>query len=60
ILSLIRLESNLMLLENYMPSKWPAETRFREVVLKVEDNVCKICGSALIIIEIQKNSYSSL
>jgi len=49
-----------MLLENYMPSKWPAETRFREVVLKVEDNVCKICGSALIIIEIQKNSYSSL
>jgi hypothetical protein len=32
-----------------MPSKWPAGTRFREIVLKVEDNVCKLCGSALII-----------
>jgi hypothetical protein len=32
-----------------MSSKWPSETQFREVILKVEDNVCKICGSKLII-----------
>lgn len=32
-----------------MSSKWPPETQFREIILKVEDNVCQICGSKLII-----------
>jgi hypothetical protein len=43
-----------------MPSKWPVETRFREVVLKVEDNVCKVCESALIIRSIRVHRIYSL
>ena len=32
-----------------MPSKWPTETQFREIVLYVSDNVCKVCNHPLII-----------
>lgn len=32
-----------------MPSKWPPEIQFEEVILKVEDNVCQTCKSQLII-----------
>lgn len=32
-----------------MPSKWPEGIQFKEILLKVEDNVCKKCNSELII-----------
>jgi len=32
-----------------MPSKWPPEIQFEEIILYVSDNVCQICKSKLII-----------
>ncbi len=30
-----------------MPSKWPKDVQFKTIVLKVEDKVCRACGSNL-------------
>ena len=30
-----------------MSSKWPAEIKFKTVVLQVEDRICKFCKSSL-------------
>ena len=32
-----------------MPARWPKNTVFREVVLEVEDKVCRHCGSLLFV-----------
>jgi len=32
-----------------MSSKWPEEIEFKEIILKVEDNICRKCKSELII-----------
>ena len=32
-----------------MPSTWPTNVQFEEVILKVEEKICRVCGSALVI-----------
>lgn len=49
-----------MLSENHMSTRWPAETEFRKIVLKAEDNGCRICGSALIIRSVRIHRIYSL
>ena len=32
-----------------MPSKWPVDNEFKEVILNVEEKTCHVCGSKLVI-----------
>jgi hypothetical protein len=32
-----------------MPSTWPGDLEFKEVILKVEEKTCRVCGSKRII-----------
>ncbi len=32
-----------------MPSTWPANVQFKEIILKVENKRCRVCGSTLVI-----------
>jgi len=32
-----------------MPSKWSVDIEFKEVILKVEEKRCNVCGSKLVI-----------
>jgi hypothetical protein len=43
-----------------MRHRWPEDTRFRRLVLEVEDNVCAVCGAALHICDHRRHRIFTL